>query len=422
MRTWAASALLAAGLCARASANPPSPRLAEASAAVRAGDRKKALELLSAVRADKPSSEDRENAALLYAELKDYAAAQAMMDALIRESPEDAHLRHNLATILARAGDRGETLAALAEARARHPDAVYRQRMAFLYQDFKEYGPARELLDGLIAESPADLSVRLDRASLAAQSGEGPEALKQLAAAEKLKPGPGDRRRMALLFQDLREFERARELLDALIKEAPTDPGLRLDLAALALRSGDRPAALAALAAARERGPGVDQRRRIASAYQELREFDETRSVLAGLVRDAPRDATALLELAALDTRRGERAPALESLAAAAKLEPDLQERQRMALLYEDLKEFKTARRMIDALIAEQPRDPQLRLDRAFFAADAGDRAAALAALAETLDRAPDPDDRRRMAQLYDRLDEHGAARARFDEAGKKTR
>jgi len=93
-----------------------------------------------------------------------------------------------------------------------------------------------------------------------------------------------------------------------------------------------------------------------------------------------------------------------------------------MALLYEDLKEYKTARRMIDALIAEQPRDPQLRLDRAFFAADAGDRAAALAYLEETLERAPDPDDRRRMAQLYDRLDEHGTARARFDELDKKTR
>jgi tetratricopeptide (TPR) repeat protein len=103
-------------------------------------------------------------------------------------------------------------------------------------------------------------------------------------------------------------------------------------------------------------------------------------------------------------------------------MEPDLQHRQRMALLYEDLKEYKTARAMIDALIAEQPRDPQLRLNRAYFAADAGDKAAALEFLAETRKRSPDPDDRRRMATLYERLGEQGEARAIVIEPDEKSR
>ncbi|MBI2790176.1 MAG: hypothetical protein HYX59_16010 [Elusimicrobia bacterium] len=77
---------------------------------------------------------------------------------------------------------------------------------------------------------------------------------------------------------------------------------------------------------------------------------------------------------------------------------------------------------MIDALIAEQPEDPQLRLNRAYFAADAGDRAGALAFLDETLARAPDPDDRRRVATLYERLGEHALARAALDDAPKKSR
>ena len=93
-----------------------------------------------------------------------------------------------------------------------------------------------------------------------------------------------------------------------------------------------------------------------------------------------------------------------------------------MSLVYQDLKEYKTARAMMDARIAEQPSDPQLRLNRAYFAADAGDKTAALAFLAETRQRSPDPDDRRRMATLYERLGEQGEARAVVNEPDKKSR
>lgn len=77
---------------------------------------------------------------------------------------------------------------------------------------------------------------------------------------------------------------------------------------------------------------------------------------------------------------------------------------------------------MADDLIAEQPQDPQLRLNRAHFAADVGDRAAALLFIAETRARSPDPDDRRRIAMLYDRLGATAEARALRDELDKKSR
>jgi len=416
---WAAA--LAAALCAAAPAGPL-PSLDEAAAAFRAGERKKALELLAAARPREGGAERRERAALLYADLKDYAAAESMMNDLIRESPEEPRLRLYLATIVARAGDRAATLRALAEARRRDPTALDRQRMAFLHQDFKDYGPARELLDGLIAESPRDLSVRLDRASLAAQSGDRDAGLEHLAAARRLAPGPEERRRMAGLYRDLREFGRARELLDGLVKDAPEDGRLRFEAAALAERAGDRAAALAAMAEALRAGMDLDGRRRAALFYQGLGENGSARAVLRRLVADAPRAPGPRIELAEFEARRGSRAAALEALAAAERLEPDLQERQHMSLVYEELKEFKTARRMIDALIAEQPEDPQLRLNRAYFAADAGDRAGALSFLDETLDRAPDPDDRRRIATLYERLGEHAEARAALDDAPEKSR
>lgn len=421
MRRLLPAALLLAALWSSGRADPSFPALDAAAAAWRSGESKKALSLLSNARRQAKTAGQRQHVALLYAELKDYRTARSMMAALIRESPDDPVPRLYLATIVARAGDRGATLAALAEARARGPGAQDRQRMAFLHQDLKDYGPARELLDELVAERPADLSVRLDRASLAAQSGDGARARAHLAAASALSPGPEERRRMAGLHRDLRDYGRARELLDGLIKENPGDPRLRLELASLSARQGDRPAALEALKAASSAGDR-EASRRAAGLYRELEEFGEARALLQRLTAEAPRDADARLELATLDARLGAREAALASLAAVRALEPDLQQRQRMSLIYHDLKEFKTARRLADELVAEQPQDPQLRLNRAYFAAETGDKKAALAFLEETGARAPDPDDRRRMATLYARLGEHAAAREILDDPTKISR
>lgn len=422
MRAPLAAAALLAALCVAARAASLPSSLDEAAAAFRAGEGRKALELLAAAREGLKTPEQRERAALLYADLKDYAPAKALMTGLIRESPEEPRLRLHLAAIVARDGDRAATLAALADARRLRPDATLRQQMAFLHQDFKDYAPARELLDGLIAERPRDLSVRLDRADLAARTGDLSAGLEQLAAAEKLAPDPAERRRMAALRRDLRDLDGAREMMAALVAEFPGDASLRLDLAALRAGGGDRAGAFEALAAARERSEDPDLRRRAAALYQELGADEEARAVLAELVRAAPRGATPLLELAEFEVRRGGRAAALEALAAARGLAPDYQERQRMARLYAEADDGKTARRLIDALIAEQPGDPQLRLSGAEIAAGAGDAASARRFLAEARERLPDPDDLRRMATLHERLGDHGEARALLEEAREKSR
>lgn len=422
MRRLLSTALLVAALSSTGRADPSFPALDEAAAAWRSGESKKAASLLSKARRQAKTAGQRQHVALLYAELKDYGTASAMTAALIRESPDDPVLRLYLATIVARAGDRGATLAALAEARERRPGAEDRQRMAFLHQDLKDYGPARELLDELVAERPADLSVRLDRASLAVQSGDAPGARAHLAAAGGLSPGPEERRRMAGLHRDLRDFALARDLLEGLMKESPGDPRVRLDLASLEARAGNRAAALEALKAAAGSDADADVRRRAAALYEDLAELGAARALLEGLAAQAPRDPDARLELAALDARLGARDAALATLASIRRLEPDLQQRQRLSLIYQDLKEFETARRLADELIAEQPDDPQLRLNRAYFAADAGDKKAALAFLDEVWRRAPDPDDRRRMATLYERLGEHAAAREILEEPAKKSR
>ena len=146
--------------------------------------------------------------------------------------------------------------------------------------------------------------------------------------------------------------------------------------------------------------------------YLEMRADDECRAAVDALILDAPRHPSVRLDLAALAVRRGDRATALTALAKAMSLTPDLQDRQRAALLYEDINEYKLARQLIDGLIKEEPQDPQLHLDLAFFAADVGDRKTALSALAEARRLKADPDDRRRMSVLYERLNEPREAKA----------
>ncbi|MBI5247520.1 MAG: tetratricopeptide repeat protein [Elusimicrobia bacterium] len=392
------AALLLAALTARA--DLPSPSVERATAAVRAGDRKAAYALIAEARKLKQNDDDRERIALLYQDLKDFNESQALLETLIKERPAEPRLRLYLACVIAMAGDRESSLAALAEGEKLKPNAVDRQRMAFLHQDLKDYAPARVLLDGLIQENPRDLSVRLDRASLATQSGEKPVAFKQLAKAAELDPGPDDKRRMAAMYRDLGAFDRARSLLE----QVPEKPQSLYDRAVLDARAGRRGAALASLAAAEKLKPSFEERRRMAALYLELRAFDEGFDCVAALIRDFPKHPSVRLDLAYLSARRGAREEALDALAEALRRNPDLQDRKRAALIYEDLSEHAKARELIDDLIREESRDPQLRIDRAYFAADTGDRATALFELAEAQRLKADPDDQKRIGLLYERL------------------
>ncbi len=391
----------------------PSPSVERADAAVKAGRRDEAFKLLKEARKLPQNEEDRERIALLYQGLKDFTVSEALLGDLIKEHPEEPRLRLYLACVIAMAGDRESSLMTLAEAAKLKPDAVTRQRMAFLHQDLKDYPPARALLDGLIQEAPRDLSVRLDRASLAAQSGEKSEALKQLAAAAELNPGPDDKRRMAAMYRDIKEFAKAKVLLE----KVPEDAHALYDRATLAERAGRREEAIVALAAALKLSPPLDDRRRIAALYLDLGAYDEDAALVDSLVKEAPEDPSVRLDRAALEVKRGDRTAALAAIAEGLARTPDLQDRQRAALLSEDIKEYKQAREILDGLLKEEPRDPQLHIDLALFASDTGDRKTALAALAEARRLKADPDDRRRMSELYERLKSFDEAKAVLREA-----
>lgn len=383
-------------------------RVDQAEAAAREGRRGEALALLAGARAHGPDVETGRRLIFLYQDLGEAARAEEAAEELHRAAPGDPGATLERAGAAAKAGDRAGALALLAGAPGR-ADASVRRRMAGLYAELEAYGPARELLDGLAAESPRDARLLLDRALANARGGDRPAARRDLAAAAALEPGSGEVRRAAFLHLELGDHARAGALFDRLIRESPGDARLRADAAVAAAEGGRREKALSFLDEARERSPDEETLRRVAALYLQLDDDERARRVLRDL---PPLDARLEIDLAARAARAGDKAAALRRLESARPLSPSFEERRLMVTLYRSLDEPAPARELLAGLLLAAPRDAGLRVELAALASRAGERAAALSALAEARALSPGPEDRRRMALLHQDLKDYAPAAA----------
>lgn len=326
-----------------------------------------------------------------------------------------AALRLEQAGRAARAGERAEALALLSEALAHGPDLETGRRAVLLYRDLEEDAKAKLVSDALYAASPRDTGVLLDQAALAAKAGDRAAALEFLARAGRETPGLDALRRAAELYAELKEYPAERGILERLIAASPHDARLRVDLAVAAARAGGRREALALLAEAAARRPSADDRRRLSFAHLELKDHAGARALLDALLRESPADADLATDRAALAAAEGDRDGALRRLAHARGLKPGLQARQRIALLYQELGDEEHGRDLLDELVRDFPEAPRPRIDLASRAALAGDRAAALAHLAEARRMNPSIEERRLMASLHQGLGDHEPARGLLD-------
>lgn len=331
--------------------------------AAKAGDRAAALGFLAEAGRRNPDEAVRRRMTEIYLELREYGPARDMLDRLLIDAPQDCGLRLDRALAAARTGDRETALRLLAEAADRRPGPDEIHRMAFLHSDLQDYGPAQVLLDRLMKASPADASLRVDRAAVAAAAGERETALSALAEARALSPGLETRHRIALLYWDLKDEQRGRDLMDELLQGSPQDARALMGRAALAARAGAPETALRRLAEALRLNPSFDERRLIAAQYQELGAFEPARGLLAGLIAAAPRDPRLRVDRAALAAKSGDRDAALRALDEARGLKPDPDERRRMALIHQDLKDYAAALGLLAPLAREQPENAALRAD-----------------------------------------------------------
>lgn len=321
-----------------------------------------------------------------------------------------ADLRLEQAAQAARGGARAEALALLREARAQSPVLETARRVMFLYQDLGEDAEAKAVSDEILRSAPRHPGALLDRAALAAKAGDRGAALGFLSRAALQPSGEDARRRMAALATELKDYEAARVLLDALIAGAPADARLRVDRAIVAARAGDRETGLRLLAEAAALAPPADERRRMSFAYLELDDRPAARRLLDALIQEAPADASLKAERADVAAADGDRAAALRLLDEARALSPDAASRRRIALLYQELDEDERGAGLMAELLAASPKDARLRLDRAARAARAGDRETALAFLAEARRLNPTFEERRLMASLHQGLGDYGPA------------
>lgn len=154
--------------------------------------------------------------------------------------------------------------------------------MVSLYRGLDEPVPARELLAGLLLAAPRDPGLRVERAALAARGGDRAAALAALDEARAMSPGPDDRRRMALLLQDLKDYTAAAALLEALAREQPENASLRGDLGLCRYLEGRVEAAIEDLRAALALDPAaLPAMLTLGSIYAARERFDLERALYA---------------------------------------------------------------------------------------------------------------------------------------------
>ncbi|MBI3552962.1 MAG: tetratricopeptide repeat protein [Elusimicrobia bacterium] len=128
------------------------------------------------------------------------------------------------------------------------------------------------------------------------------------------------------------------------------------------------------------------------------------------LVKLVPRAVQVWTERSDAQRRLGHERLALASLAKAAALNPDDDERRRIAALYGRLNDYRRALSLLEPLLERRPQDAGPWIERAQFAAGLKDRGLALESLAKAAGSNPDDGQRRRIAALYGQLGEYRLA------------
>jgi len=255
------------------------------------------------------------------------------------------------------------------------------------------------------------IQLSLDLAGSALRKGDARSCLRFLSTIEPLQPNTEDRRRMVRLYRQFEAYGPAQASLARIAQDTPQDAAPWIERADIAARTARPREAAAFLDEARKRNPDDVELLLIAQLTPPAAAREPRPSEEAGLIA---RTLDSHLRRAAAAVLAGERAKALELLASARILEPDSASRLRIVSLYGELKEYAPARPLLDELIRNKPADPGLRVERAAFAAGAGDRTAALAFLSEARARSPSPRDRLRMAYLHQELKDYAPALSLF--------
>lgn len=210
--------------------------LTMAAKAASAGHRRAALESLAFAEGMKPDPEGLRALALAYRDLGDYTRSLALLKKADLKGPKDAAMLLDLAVRAARDGRRPEAVAGLAFAENL---SLEPESMRGLAQGYRALGESRSAARVRRRMDDED-GIWLDEAESAAASGDRASALARLARVRESRLVEDEARRLVLLYQGLREYARALEVVRRRILVHPDSAQWRNDSGVLHSLLGER--------------------------------------------------------------------------------------------------------------------------------------------------------------------------------------
>jgi tetratricopeptide (TPR) repeat protein len=162
----------------------------------------------------------------LYIQQKRYPDAETWLRKYMAANPSNMAAQIQLGKLLVAEGKTQDAIAVLEPAYNSAPDPTLAYELAALYLDAKQYDRAAKLLQGLVAQNPADAQLHLDYGQALVHLHKYPEAqtelLKALQQNSRLIDGYFD---LAYSAQQNKNYELVIRVLDARAKLQPETPG-----------------------------------------------------------------------------------------------------------------------------------------------------------------------------------------------------
>ncbi|MBI5622822.1 MAG: hypothetical protein HY924_03485 [Elusimicrobia bacterium] len=218
--------------------------------------------------------------------------------------------------------------------------------------------PASErlgLLELLAGVRPEDCGFLLAAAEAAVEAGSKKRAEPLLSRAEQLCGEPEDRSRMARAWQVLRETKRSLALYEAAASKVPGSALAWVEYAEAAAGSGKPDLAGRALARALDLGPDEEAGRRAVSVFRKLGQSKAALDLAGSLVKRYPASAGLWLEHALAAASEGRREQGLSCLEKALSLGLSGEEEAMAAFVYSSLGEHRKALALFEGLSRKRP-------------------------------------------------------------------
>lgn len=180
-----------------------------AAMAAKSDKRREALEILAFAESAKLDPERMRRLALVYQDAGSCARSLAVMKRTDMADPKDVYMLLDMAARAARDNQRPAALAGLAFAESLRLDPERIRKVALAYRDIGGYARSLAVMKRADMTGPQDAGMLLDLAVRAARDNQRPAALASLAFAESLRLDPASMRSLALGYRALGESRSA---------------------------------------------------------------------------------------------------------------------------------------------------------------------------------------------------------------------